>query len=91
VAAGGLDLHENPVASLVNKPATAVACQGMSMKRVVVGHPDKSLLYLKIISKIDGTEPPCGDGMPSGVDLAPLTPEEAERVRSWIAAGAPDD
>jgi hypothetical protein len=84
VAAGGLVLNDDPHAVLLGKPATASACKGMGLRRVVPGDPDSSLLYLKIVSKIEGTEPPCGDGMPSGVGIEPLTAEEANLVRDWI-------
>jgi len=91
IAAGGLDLRDDPGTSLIDHPATASVCKGMGMKRVVPGHPESSLLYLKILSKIDGSEAPCGDGMPSGVQVEPLSSEEAERVRAWIAESSRRD
>jgi hypothetical protein len=89
-AAGGLDLQPDSHAALVDVPATAPACVGQG-KRVVAGDPGASLLYSKVIAKIDGTAPPCGETMPLGADVPALPEEEAEMIRKWIAAGALDD
>jgi len=57
-------------------------CSGQTY--VVPGHPESSLLYLKLTD-----HPPCGERMPLGGGALPAA--EIEAVRSWIAAGAPDD
>jgi hypothetical protein len=69
-------------AAIVNKPSTSDKCAGKT--QVVPGHPEQSLFYLKLLDA-----PPCGDKMPLGGD--PLTADELEQVRSWIANGAADD
>jgi hypothetical protein len=72
-------------ASLVDAPAGGPMCAPTGLKRVDPGHPETSLLYLKV------TVPPCGVKMPllygySGT----LDPRQIDQIRSWIACGAPD-
>ena len=68
-------------AALMDSSSTSAKCQGH--KHIVPGHPEESLLFLKV------TNPPCGDPMPLGG--SPLTTEQIELIRSWIADGAKDD
>lgn len=57
---------------------------GKSGPAVVPGNPESSLLYRKII---DGQMPPAGEAKDLAVELP--TPVETEKIRAWIAAGAP--
>ena len=90
-AAGGLDLSKDAYSALIDAPAMAAACKPTGMKRVVPGKPEQSLLYLKIQSKLDATDAPCGEVMPAGVDRPALSAADVARVRAWIEAGAPND
>jgi len=90
-AAGGLDMTADPHGVLVNALPEAPACAGHPMKLIAPGEPEQSLLYLKIMAKIEGTAAPCGDVMPPGADVPALSNDEAEMVRAWIEAGALDD
>ena len=53
---------------------------GTSGKVVVPGHPDESLLYLRV----SGGKPP---QMP--LNAQPLTANQIAAIRGWIAEGAP--
>ncbi len=83
-----LELADMSIAysSLVNAPAQGPGCAETGLKRVDPGHPETSLLYLKI------TTPPCGDKMPrsygSAVTLDPLA---IDQIKEWITLGAKDD
>lgn len=90
-AAGGLDMQSPPRATLVGVPATATACADSAWKRVVAGSPEESLLYVKVVAKLEGTAVPCGDGMPAGANKPALSAEEVARIRAWIEAGALDE
>ena len=90
-AAGGLDMSGDLHAAFVGVPASAPACAGNPAPRVVPGDPGRSLLYIKVAAKRDGTVVPCGDTMPLGPDLPALSASEVELVRRWIEAGARDD
>ena len=90
-AAGGLDMQAPPRTSLLEVPAKAKVCADSGWRRVVAGRPEESLLYVKVAAKIEGTEAPCGDTMPAGVDRPALSAEDIERVRAWIEAGALED
>jgi hypothetical protein len=90
-AAGGLDLESDGHAALVDQPPSAAVCEGQPFVRVAPGQPQESLLYLKVMAKLDGTLPPCGDVMPPGADKPPVSTEDAEAIRDWIEAGAPND
>ncbi len=81
------DLHT----ALVGAPASAAACVGNEAPRIVAGDPSRSLLYIKVAAKLDGSAVPCGDTMPLGPDVPPLSANEVELIRRWIAAGAQDD
>jgi hypothetical protein len=81
---GGLSLEAaSSYAALVNA-SSAGACS--SLKRVLPGQPDDSVLVLKISG--DG----CGNRMPQGdVGYFDSNPGELTRIRSWILAGAPNN
>ncbi len=70
-------------ASLVLAPAQGPMCASTGLKRVDPGHPETSLLYLKI------TNPPCGVKMPQVLG-ATLDPRQIDQIRRWIACGALD-
>jgi hypothetical protein len=53
----------------------------MGKTLVVAGHPEMSLLFLKL-----SPNPPCGSRMPLGGTA--FTDAQLEMIRSWIAAGA---
>jgi hypothetical protein len=57
--------------------------------RVVPDDPTDSLLFEKVNSKLQGTNPPCGSGMP--LTGAPLTAPQVGLIQAWIAAGALND
>jgi hypothetical protein len=68
--------------ALVNAPAQGPGCAGL--QRVDPGHPETSLLYLKI------TSPPCGSKMPllyTGLSGS-LDPPQVDQIGQWIEAGA---
>jgi hypothetical protein len=69
--------------SLVGAPAQGLLCAPTGLERVDPGHPDDSLIFLKI------TNPPCGARMPleygySGM----LTDRQIDQIGQWIACGA---
>ena len=90
-AAGGLDMKADPYRTLVDVRPVASVCKADPMVRVAPGDPDKSLVYVKVVAKVEGKPAPCGDGMPAGVDRAALTADEVDVIRAWIEDGAPDD
>ena len=55
---------------------------------LVAGDPEASLAYLKVVAKADGTDPPCGDPMPSGHSRPALADAQIAALRDWILAGA---
>jgi hypothetical protein len=73
---------------LVGIPASGAKCADAGLAgllRVDPGHPETSLLYLKVENP-----PPaglCGDPMPSG-NAPPLEALDIEQIRQWIAQGA---
>jgi hypothetical protein len=72
-------------ASLVNAPAQGPLCKPTGLKRVDPGHPETSLVYLKL------THPPCGARMPYNQGCSGgLDPRSIEQIREWIACGALD-
>jgi hypothetical protein len=73
--------------ALVNAPAAGPNCAPTGLKRVEPGHPETSLLYLKV------TSPPCGSKMPLlyGDASGSLDPQQIEQIRQWIEAGAPNN
>jgi hypothetical protein len=90
-AAGGLDMKTEPYATLVGKRAVAGACKSSSLVRVAPGEPQQSLVYLKVVAKLEDEPAPCGDGMPAGVDRHALTTDDVDAIASWIEGGALDD
>jgi hypothetical protein len=90
-AAGGLDMKADPYHTLVGTRPVAGACESSPMMRVDPGQPDQSLVYLKVLAKLEGKAAPCGDVMPLGVDRPSLTADEVDAIRSWIEEGALDD
>jgi hypothetical protein len=77
----GMDQAET-YAAITGTTSTSKSCSGRAI--VVPGHPEESLLALKVSGK-----PPCGNRMPLGG--AALSKEKVRLIRSWIAAGAIDD
>jgi hypothetical protein len=71
--------------SLVGTPASGPMCAPTGLKRVDPGHPETSLLYLKV------TNPPCGSMMPAMGAGVPLNDKQLTQIRAWILAGAQDD
>ena len=69
--------------AMVERDAAGSACASDTRKLVAPGDPDNSLLVLKL-----GDNPPCGDRMPQGASEG-LNADQIERVRAWIAGGAP--
>jgi hypothetical protein len=70
-------------ASLVDASAQGPDCVKTGLKRVDPGHPDASLLYLKI------TNPPCGSKMPLYYDNSGmLQPADIDQIEQWILQGA---
>ena len=57
------------------------------LKRVMVGKPDSSLLYHKLVFPPGHHAHDYGNPMPTGT--AGVSPGQLEFVRQWIAAGAP--
>jgi hypothetical protein len=83
---------QNLYKTLLSEQPTRFVPAACQFKRLVVpGKPMESLLYLKL-----QTPPPanCGMRMPLPVDKAAPRPAgavEIEMIRSWIAAGAPEN
>lgn len=76
------DTESHGYQSLVGAPAQGPMCSGTGLERASPGHPDESLLVLKI------TNPPCGSRMPFG--RTPLTARQIQQIGQWIACGALD-
>jgi hypothetical protein len=68
----------------VNVVTNSPECGATGLRRIDPGHPESSLLYLKL------TDPPCGRKMPQTFSMQ-LDPREIEQIRQWIANGAPRD
>lgn len=80
--AGGLNLEAGKsFGQLVNQSAVGIA----GKIRVKPGDPDDSYLMEKLTKAM----PAAGVQMPNGGD--PLEPAQIDLVRSWIAAGAPNN
>lgn len=78
-----MDTRAAAYANLVGVAAAGPACAPSNLKRVTAGNPNQSLLYLKISGA-----PPCGGPMPPP---GQLPADDIERIRQWIAGGAPND
>ena len=57
-----------------------------SLERVTPGDPDASFLFIKVSGP-----PPAGCGAQMPLSGGPLTAEQIETIRSWIAGGAMND
>jgi hypothetical protein len=69
--------------SLVGAAAQGPMCAPTGLDRVDPGHPDRSLLFLKI------TNPPCGSRMPLAYGYSGmLTVAQIDQIGQWIACGA---
>ncbi len=80
-SSGNLSLAENQShGNLVNKNAEADCT---SLKRVLPGKADSSVLFKRVSSS------DCGAQMPKG--LAPLSPANINLIRDWINQGAPNN
>lgn len=85
---GDLDLS-SASASYGNLVGVAAKYQGFTTElRVAPGDPTKSFLMVKLVDAWTGTVP-AGTPMPYLPD--PLPDAQIEAIRSWIAAGAPND
>jgi hypothetical protein len=73
--------RDNAYGSTVSVVSHTELCGSTGLSRVVPGHPEESLLYLKL------TDPPCGRKMPLNFSQQ-LDPRELEQIRLWIANGA---
>lgn len=70
--------------------ASGVTCASLMppVLRVSPGHSADSLLFNKVHSKRDGTNPPCGSPMPLPAAAPPLSQAEVDLIAAWIDAGA---
>jgi hypothetical protein len=80
----GMALHPGAAyKSLVNVPSAE-----SPLLRVKPGKPDESYL----VHKLEGTQSAVGGkGLQMPIDSGPLSRQEIEMIRAWIAAGARDD
>lgn len=78
--------YQSPT-GFIGAKAGGVDCVKTGLWHIDPGHPESSLIYLKLIDP-----PPCGVRMPNlpGA-LGHLDPRDIEQVRSWIELGARDD
>lgn len=86
LGAGGLSFQSQQRAydELVDIAAMGALCAENGGVRVVPGDAAASLLF----DKVSNAEPSCGDPMPiSGM----LDPDQIDRIRTWIEAGAQND
>ena len=97
---GSLDMSSKVIAywNVVDQPCQGFACASLGT-RVVPGVPEASILFLKVSQ----TQPPCGVQMPASVEAikmpggsptfsgTPLTSDQQDLIKSWIADGAQDD
>jgi hypothetical protein len=91
-----LDMNSQVYAywNLVGQPCAGPSCYEMGT-RVVPGHPESSIMYLKVSE----TMPPCGSQMPAdpvtltaqGTSVfsgTPLAADQQQLIHDWILAGA---
>lgn len=84
-SSGGLDLRSGAAyGGLVD-----VASSNSDLKRIDPGAPGSSFLFRKLQAATDPGSVAVG-GSPMPVGAAPLSADELEAVRVWIAAGAPE-
>lgn len=74
---------ERAYEELVDRPAVQAAAASRGKKRVVPGDPDASFLLQKL------AEPAADEGARMPLGNPPLSPEDLDLIRRWIAAGAP--
>jgi len=86
-SSGGLDLRAgSSFDALIHRSSTI----DPSIKRVLPGDQERSLLYQKLAAATEGTE--LGNrGQPMPVSLEPLSADQLEAMRLWIRAGASSD
>jgi hypothetical protein len=99
VNVGRLDMN-TPAAAYMNLVGIAaqgtgagtsgVTCASLSppAMRVVPSDPATSLLFGKVRSKIDGTQPACGSPMPLPAAAPGLSASDVDLIAAWISAGA---
>ena len=75
---GGLDL----------RAVTGLLKGGKSGPAIVPGQPDESLLIQRIVA---GEMPPADSQLQNKLRVLPLNSSELEKLRRWIAAGAPGE
>jgi hypothetical protein len=68
---------------LVGKSPKGVDCRDSGLLLVEPGHPESSLIYLKVV------DPPCGALMP--YRLGRIPDRDIEQMRRWIELGAMKD
>jgi hypothetical protein len=91
-----LDLSSQTVAywNLVDQPCMGASCYMMGT-RVVAGHPENSIMYLKVSQ----ATPPCGSRMPADTATlqatgsamfsgTALTADQQQLIYNWIKDGA---
>jgi hypothetical protein len=83
-----LSTQDEAYAQLVGVPADGPKCADAGVGRVVPGHPETSLVHLKV----QNPAPPglCGDPMPPGGRL-PLDARDIAQIDEWITRGAAND
>lgn len=84
--AGGMSLRDLNAHNAVLQ-STSGGCNDGGSVRVRPGNPDGSMLWLKI----SGSTARCRDPMPPSSALIGSDPAAAERIRRWIAQGAPNN
>lgn len=72
---------------------SGVTCASVTPPLVRVAPHDSagSLIFHKVHSKLDGTQPPCGSPMPLPATALALTAAEIDLIAAWIDAGAQND
>jgi hypothetical protein len=73
---------------LVGVPADGPKCADAGVERVVPGHPETSLLHLKVLNPAPAGL--CGDPMPGG-GRPPLDGRDIQQIDEWITRGANND
>jgi hypothetical protein len=102
VNVGKLDMSTSGAAymNLIGIPAqgtgagtSGVTCASLMppAMRVVPSDAANSLLFNKVHSKIDGTQPPCGSPMPLPATAPGLSASDVDLIARWISAGAMND
>jgi hypothetical protein len=90
--AGNMNLTTDPYGVLVNQIASGKQCAGTGWVRVVPNDIDHSLLYQKVLAKVQGLPAAvCGDPMPQTTKFPPITQAQLDAIKGWILAGAPPE